>query len=347
MIVRFSPRPEDLQRLQVGPIGPHLPSFATLVAQQGYCSVTGWLKVRLVAKLSRWLQQYRVPLSELNETQIATFFNARWRRLKQHVGDQTTMALLLRHLRQANVVASPPEAGTGSDTDLLCAEYEGFLLRERSLMPSSSENYIDVARRFLFERFPTGKIYLKKLRAGDVTDFILHDSSNRGRRSVQLTATVLRSFLNFLFQKGRSTTNLAAAVPSVPHRHLAELPHYLEAREVERVLRSCDRRRKIGKRDYAIFLLLALLGLRAGEVAQLTLDDIDWRAGELLVRGKGARVDRLPLLQDVGQALAEYLQKARPACSSRRVFHSMQSPFRGLRRSSVCQQSRSNGADPP
>ena len=181
MIVRFSPRPEDLQRLQVGPIRPHLPSFATLVAQQGYCSVTGWLKVRLVAKLSRWLQQHQVPLSELNETQVAAFFKARWKRLKRHVGDQTTTALLLRHLREANVVAPPPETGTGSDTDLLCAEYESFLLRERSLMPSSAENYLDVARRFLFERFPTGKIYLKKLRAGDVTDFLLHDSSNRGR----------------------------------------------------------------------------------------------------------------------------------------------------------------------
>jgi len=99
MIVRFSPRPEDLQRLQAGPIGPHLPSFATLVSQQGYCSVTGWLKVRLVAKLSRWLQQHQVPLSELNETQIAAFFKGRWKRLKRHVGDQTTMAFLLRHLR--------------------------------------------------------------------------------------------------------------------------------------------------------------------------------------------------------------------------------------------------------
>jgi hypothetical protein len=126
MIVRFSPRPEDLQRLQVGPIGPHLPSFATLVAQQGYCSVTGWLKVRLIAKLSRWLHQHRVPLRDLNETQIAAFLNARWRHLKRHAGDQTTMTLLLRHLRQANVVAPPPETGTGSDTDLLCADYEAL-----------------------------------------------------------------------------------------------------------------------------------------------------------------------------------------------------------------------------
>ena len=113
-------------------------------------------------------------------------------------------------------------------------------------------------------------------------------------------------------------------------RHVGELPHYLEAHEVERVLSTCDRRRKIGKRDYAIFLLLARLGLRAGEVTQLTLDDINWRAGELLVRGKGARVDRLPLLQDVGKALAEYLQKARPACSSRRVFIQCKAPFEGF-----------------
>jgi site-specific recombinase XerD len=329
MIVRFDPRSEDLQRLQVGPIGPHLPSFAALISQQGYCNVTGWLKVRLVAKLSRWLQQRHVALRELNETQIATFLAARWKHLKRHVGDQTTMAILLRHLRRLDAVPDPPP-NDGSDTDLLCAEYERFLLKERSLTPSSTENYLDVARRFFCQRFPTGKIYLKKLRAGDVTDFLLQDSANRGRRSVQLTATVLRSFFNFLFQKGRITTNLAAAVPSVPHRHLAELPHYLEAWEVQRVLRSCDRRRKIGKRDYAIFLLLARLGLRAGEVTQLTLDDIDWRAGELLVRGKGPRVDRLPLLQDVGQALAEYLQKARPACSSRRVFIQCRAPFEGF-----------------
>jgi site-specific recombinase XerD len=279
MIARFSPRPEDLQHLQVGPIGPHLPSFATLVSQQGYSSVTGWLKVRLVAKLSRWLQQRRVPLSELNETQITAFFNARWKRLKRHVGDQTTMALLLRHLRQANVVSPPPEAGTGSDTDLLCAEYESFLLRERSLTPSSTENYLDVAHRFLFERFPTGKIYLKKLRAGDVTDFLLHDSANRGRRSVQLTATVLRSFLNFLFQKSRITTNLAPVVPSVPHRRLAEPPHYLDAAFITRFLDYLERERGNSARSrnvrlaaiHSFFTYVALHEPGAAAVAQRVL----------------------------------------------------------------------------
>jgi integrase/recombinase XerD len=104
----------------------------------------------------------------------------------------------------------------------------------------------------------------------------------------------------------------------------------LEKEEVEKVLLSCDRRRKVGKRDYAILLLLARLGLRAGEVVRLTLDDLDWHSGELLVRGKGARVDRLPLLRDVGQALADYLQKGRPECSSRRVFIQCKAPYEGF-----------------
>lgn len=331
MNARFNPQAEDLERLQVGPIGPHLQSFAVLVSQQGYCNVNGWLKIRLVAKLSRWLHQRRIPLNELNESRIAAFLNARWKRLARHSGDQITMTLLLQHLRKIKVVA-PPLAATGSDIDLLVLDYESFLLGERSLMPSTTNVYLEVANRFLSHRFANGRVYLKKLQAKDIIDFVLHDTSNRGRRSAQLMATVLRSLLNFLFQKGRIEINLAAAVPSVPRPRLAELPRYLEAREVEKVLGSCDRRRKIGKRDYAILLLLARLGLRANEVVLLTLDDIDWRAGELLIRGKGARVDRLPLLQDVGQALADYLKNARPVCSSRRMFIQCRAPLEGFAR---------------
>jgi hypothetical protein len=130
------------------------------------------------------------------------------------------MALLLRHLRQINVVP-PPVVVADNDIDRAVLDYESFLLGERSLQPSSLAVYLDVARRFLSDRFPSGKVYLRKLRAGDVTNFVLQDTSNRGRRSAQLMATVLRSLLNFLFQKGRLTTKLTAAVPSVPHRRLA------------------------------------------------------------------------------------------------------------------------------
>ena len=329
MTTRYCPRSEDLQHLQVGSIGPHLQGFATLVSQQGYCRATGWLKILLVAKLSRWLHRRRLPLNQLNEARIAAFLNARWKRLASHTGDQITMTLLLRHLRDEKIVPPPPLTN-GSDIDLMVLEYQGFLISERSLMPSTTAKYLEVSRRFLSHRFPDGKIYLKKLQAGDVTDFVLHDTSHRGRRSAQLMATVLRSFLSFLLQKGRLAMNLAAAVPSIPRQRLAEVPRYLETREVEMVLRSCDRRRKSGKRNYAIFLLLARLGLRANEIVRLSLDDIDWRAGELLIRGKGARVDRLPLLPEVGQAMADYLQNVRPTCSSRRLFIQCRAPLEGF-----------------
>ena len=331
MNARFNPQAEDLQRLQVGPIGPRLQSFAALVTRQGYCNVNGWLKIRLVAKLSRWLHRRRVPLNELNEARIAAFLKARWKRLASHCGDQITMTLLLRHLRETKVVPPPPLTN-GSDIDLMILEYQGFLTSERSLMPSTTDRYFEVTRRFLSHRFSDGKLYLKKLQAKDVIDFVLHDTSQRGRHSAQLMTAALRSYLGFLFQKGRIEMNLAAAVPAMPRQRLARVPRYLEAREVEMVLQSCDRRRKVGKRDYAIFLLLARLGLRANEVVQLTLDDIDWRAGELLIRGKGARVDRLPLLQDVGQALADYLKNARPECASRRMFIQCRAPLEGFAR---------------
>ena len=179
MNARFNPQAEDLQRLQVGPIGPHLQSFAALVSQQGYCNVNGWLKIRLVAKLSRWLHQRRISLNELNETRIAAFLNARWKRLARHSGDQITMTLLLRHLRQAKVVAPPPLTN-GSDLELMVLEYQGFLLSERSLMPSTTGKYLEIARRFLSRRFPDGKLYLKKLQARDVTDFVLRHSLATG-----------------------------------------------------------------------------------------------------------------------------------------------------------------------
>ncbi len=187
-----------------------------------------------------------------------------------------------------------------------------------------------MARSFLADRFPSGSIQLRRLAAHDVSDFILRETNGRGRRSAQLLAAVLRSFLTYLFQKGRTRINLTPAVPSVAGWRLSELPRYLESAQVEQILRSCDRRCKVGKRDYAMLLLFARLGLRVGEVARLALTDIDWGAGELRVQGKGGHVDRLPLPTDVGQAIVDYLRKGRPRCSARWVFIQGQVPHVGF-----------------
>ena len=143
---------------------------------------------------------------QLDEGQLAAFLIKRWKRVPVRSGDRATMTLVLRHLRESNITppASPP--APRNDIELIERAYGDFLLNERSLVPASVELYLPVARRFLSHRFGNGKVWLKKLRASDVTDFVLHDSSNRGRRSAQLMATVLRSFLGFLLRQGRIST---------------------------------------------------------------------------------------------------------------------------------------------
>lgn len=330
MTERFNPGPGDLQPCEVGPLAAHLPGFAALIHVQGYCNANGWMKIRLVADLSRWMQARRVAPRQLDERLAATFLKTRWKRVPHSSGDQATMTLALRHLRETNVIPAASPRQPRSDIDLIEQDYRDFLLHERSLVPASVEQYLPVARRFLSHRFRSGAVRLKNLGASDVSDFVLHDSSNRGRRSAQLMASVLRSFLGFLLQQDRIRIDLAGAVPAVAGGRLSELPRFLEAEQVEELLRSCDRRTRTGKRDYVILLLLARLGLRASEVAQLTLDDINWHAGELLIRGKGTRVDRLPLPQDIGESLASYLQRGRPDCSSRRVFIKRVAPHEAL-----------------
>jgi integrase len=171
---------------------------------------------------------------------------------------------------------------------------------------------------------------LPQLQAGDAADFILSVSPGYGRRYLQTMASRLRGFFRFLVQRGYITAPLADTVPTVAVRRLSDLPRYLETRDVEKVLGSCDRRTNIGKRDYAILLLLARLGLRAHEVARLCLEEIDWNAGEVCVRGKGHRLDRLPLPKDVGEAIASYLKIRRGGTPTRRVFLRSKAPYEGL-----------------
>jgi site-specific recombinase XerD len=329
MIKSFRVHPQSLRPLKAGLLAPHLASFAGLLAQQRYCRVTGWNKLRLVAALGNWLVHAKLQLKDLNERRAAKFLEWRWRRVVYRSGDKCTLALLLQHLRQLDVIP-PPTPPLLTPVDLIERAYGQYLRQERSFMSGSVGQYLTVARRFLWNRFRDGKIRLKELGTKDVSDFVLKDFGVRGRRSAQLMTSVLRSFLNYLFQEGKTITNLATAIPATAGGRLSELPRYLEAADVEKLLRSCDRRQNAGRRDYAVLVLLARLGLRASEVANLELDDIDWAAGEMVVRGKGNRVDRMPLLQEVGKAVADYLKRGRPRCSTRRVFVHCKAPYAGF-----------------
>ena len=337
MINHFHLSPTDLGRFRCGPLGPHLDRLASLLSEQGYSTPVGMQKIRLAALLSRWLEQTHVRVEQLNERRIADFVAAQKKVLRRRRQFRHTLAQLLRELRGLRIIPGPQPVEAASPTDRLLQDYGQFLVQERGLSQATLGNYLPIARRFLTGAFGLKTVQLDRLAVRDVNRFILRAKSTLSPKRVQLTTSALRSFLGFLYLRGQLRVPLAAAVPAVAAWRLSELPQFLETRQVQQLLQSCDRRSPCGRRDYATLLLLARLGLRAGEVAHLSLEDINWSGGEVLIRGKSAREDRLPLPPDVGRALAAYLRRDRPPCTCRRLFIRMKAPHVGFSSSvAVC-----------
>ena len=334
---RFQTDSAMLDRYRCGPLGPHLDSFANWLSEQGYPRHTGMQKLRLFAFLSRWLERKQMSIQQLDDQRIDQFVNTQRKHLRQQRQVQHTLTQLLHYLRHLRVVPDQQASQVESPTDRLMHDYERFLAQERGLSQVTLDNYLPAVRRFLTHAFGTGTLRLDQLKASTINAFILRDQSAFSPKRVQLTTSALRSFLGFLYLRGELAAPLAASVPTVATWRLSELPQFLEPGQVQQLLQSCDRGNSCGRRDYAALLLLARLGLRAGELVHLCLEDINWSAGEVLVRGKSSREDRLPLAPDVGRAVAMYLQKDRPSCSSRRVFIRMKAPHVGFSSSvAVC-----------
>jgi site-specific recombinase XerD len=332
----YSPRVK-LGHFCCGPLAAHINGFAGYLSSQGYATQTAHLKIRLSADLSTWLSRRHLSIEEVEEEQVDAFLKTRAKELRLRRGDGRTLTQLLHYLRRVGAILTPSAVRSDNPRDRITRDYARFLVDQRGLSQATVANYVPIARGFLETRLGVGKLSLNKLRVTDVTDFIVRGSSTGSPRRVQLNASALRSFLGFLTQAGKVTANLAASVPTVANWRLAELPQFLEPAQVEKLLRGCNQKTQTGRRDYAVLLLLARLGLRAGEVVHLTLENINWEAGEILVRGKSAREDRLPLPPDVGRALAAYLKRDRPACSCRRVFIRMRAPRQGFSSSvAVC-----------
>lgn len=221
-------------------------------------------------------------------------------------------------------------------TEALLARYREYLLGTRGLTTASARAYIDMVRPFVAGRVIDSELDWASLQASDVHDFVLTASRGRSSGSAKLMTAALRSLLGYAHIEGLLSTSLQEVVPAVAGWRLAGLPRSLQPGDVRRLLAACDRRTAAGRRDFAILMLLARLGMRAREVRCLTLEDIDWRAGELLVRGKGNHFERLPLPEDVGQALSAYLQRGRPATTQgRTVFVRVRAPHRPLSSSGV------------
>jgi site-specific recombinase XerD len=330
MIDQFYSHPSSPEEhLRLGPLCTYIDVFAQHLAEQGYARWTVKEKIHVVAGFSRWLQSGECRVENLDEQVVSEFLRYRRRKGLSRHGAASALRDLLRHLRNAGIIpcARQPESSPLHDIEVCFARY---LTEERGLAQRTLDNYLPLVCTFLSERFDNGPIALDKLTPKDITGFILHHSKKVSPRRAQVVTTVLRSFFRFLYERGKIAADLAASVPTVANWQQSTLPKFLEPEQVERLIQVCSRTTPAGRRDYAVLLLLARLGLRAGEVAHMELDDIDWENGELMVRGKSVRNDRLPIPKDVGEALACYLCDGRPHCSSRRVFLRLRAPLQGF-----------------
>ena len=315
-----------------GVLEQYLESFTTELEGLGYCAAVVRQKRAAAAAFARWAVLERHEVTSIDEPTVEAFL------AESGAGDASASRIrrfaltgFLEHLRAREATFRPQPKRDHSCAALLLERYESYLLRERGLVQGTVATYRLYVSEFIRHHFEAPVVPVPDgLNAQHVRDFLLARTSTLAPRTAQLVATALRSFLRFLFLRGETRWDLALAIPSVPSRRQARTHPYLPPEQVEQLLDQCDRQSANGCRDHAILLLLARLGLRACEVAALELEDLRWRSAEIVVRGKGRVRQSLPLLADVGTALALYLRDARPKSQSRSLFLCNGAPRVGL-----------------
>ena len=319
-----------IRRLRSSVIGPHVDSFTDCLTRLGFAVTTVRPKVSLLEQLNRWMVRRGCGVADLNERVVNTFLQGRRRRARLHRDDGTTVRAFLAHLRAEGVTASRVPVVHDSPLHRLQRDYEQYLMSERGLARATVANNGEYFLRFMTEHAAADPLSLRHLDAATIATFVRRHAPTISPGRAKIMVTALRSIFRFFLQRGLIDRDLAACVPTVPNWRLASIPKFLTPDEIERLLHTCDQTTPVGRRNRAILLLLARLGLRAGEVVTLELADLHWRSGEITVRGKGLRHDRLPLPSDVGEALADYLHQDRPQHPARRVFLLTRAPRRGL-----------------
>ena len=303
---------------------------------QGYAPSTIWKHRKLLNDLIGWLQVQHLTMGDLSMAQVDRFLSDRRSTGARKLKTRKALGPILDHLRGLGLVPvaeAPVEDGPVGE---ILNRYRQFLTAERGLVPVTGLGYVNRLRPFLDRRLSAAGLDLGSLTPADVTSFVVEFCPRLNGGVAKLTVTALRSFLGFLHVHGVTERSLVSAVPTVLRRRLAGLPKGLEPDQVRRLLAACDASTVVGNRDLAILTLLLRLGLRRDEVARLGLDDIDWRAGTIRVRGKGNRHEQLPLPPDVGRRLAEYLRHARPGdAQGRTVFVRHFAPHHALGASRV------------
>jgi len=337
---RIFTRINTIHAFHSGPLGPYLKNFAENSNQQGYARESIQVQLRAINRFGRWLKRRRITLRkfQLTDAQVYLRQNGDVRQ-----GDARTLQRFLDLLAAQSAILTP-QVRKKTKVDVFADKFAEHLKYERGLAPRTVKYYRGFVALFLGWRFGKNSDHdldLARIHGGDLVAFVQEEAARRSAGSARMITASLRSFLRYSVLRGALGRDISGAIPKVRCYSLAGIPRFLAPGQVKRVLASCDRRTAMGRRDYAILLLLSRLGLRACEVGSLELEDIDWTAGTLTIRGKGAKVCKLPLPHDVGKAIAAYLRRDRPAVPARRVFLRLLAPHTGFAGpQGVCQMVR-------
>jgi integrase/recombinase XerD len=321
-----------------GALAPYERGFAGELSRQGYTPGSAAQQLSLMSHVGRWLVGEGLDAEGLTPDVGDRYLAARRAAGYRTYPSSQALVPLVGYLRGLGVVPPAPLVVAVGPVEVLLERYRCYLTSERGLVHGTIRNYVELVRPFLTGRVtPDGlDLDLEGLRRVDVMAFVLARCPSQSQGRAKLTVRALRSLLRFLHVEGLVCDGLTGTVPSVAGWRLTGLPRALEPGQAGRLLASCDLQTTAGRRDFAILTILARLGLRRGEVAALRLEDVDWSAGEILVRGKGDRHERLPLPADVGETVAGYLCRGRPSSAEgRSLFVRVTAPHRAMTPSAI------------
>lgn len=332
--MRSTPNPSRVRF--TGPLTCSAAGLVEDLARLGYTTTSATALVQLAAHFSRWLETEQLELEQVCSEVVQRFLVVRRATYTSHYSLRALQPIL-NYLRHRGLAPEEePKSDPSSPMEKLLARYRRHLLEDRGLSHPVADAYVHWVSPFV-----RGVLYghpgtaIERLSAEEVSGFLTKQLPPMSKKSAQMTACALRSFLRFLHHENLVEASLADAVPAVAHRRLSGLPQPLDHSQVHSLLGACDRSSAAGRRDYAVITILHRMGLRCGEVCDLELEDVDWNAGVVTIRGKGNRTDRLPLPVDVGEALVDYLRHARPETTVRTVFVQAVAPHAALSRSGL------------
>jgi site-specific recombinase XerD len=309
---------KTITRLHTGPLGVYMKAYAERLIAEGHCYQSGARNIRVAADYSAWLARKRYQVTDVNETSILKYEQFRQKHRHPSLSDHAALIRLIKVLRALNATAAATIVL--EPLSQIIQDFEQYLMQNHGLCETSVIRHRIPLRKFLWQCCPNSVSNFSSLRGLDVRRFLVQHAHDQSPSSAKNMCWTLRAFSRYLLYKGHTTYNLSSAVPSIRRWSLTTLPEHLSSDQIKKVLDGCDKSSTVGLRDYAVLMLLSRLGLRANEIALLKLDDINWHAGNLNIHGKGRTLISLPLLPEVGTALSDYLQNARPKTDGRSVF---------------------------